>query len=234
MNSVGTSIAANISDLKQRIFQACQRSHRSLDEITLILASKTRTVNEILDAYQAGICHFGENYVQEATKKLEQLSSYPLHWHFIGQLQKNKVKNAVGRFCLIHSVDSYGLAEMISKVAAEKNQIQDILVEVNLGEEATKGGLRINEVLDFIKKAVSLPGVRLKGVMGLPPLDEGERSRKYFSLMRSLRDQWQDSIGRPDLLTELSMGTSYDFEYAIEEGATMIRIGSLVFGARRD
>jgi pyridoxal phosphate enzyme (YggS family) len=222
--AVGTEIRANVDTVRQRIEQACQRSGRSPSEITLVAVTKTVDPPAVAAAFAAGISHFGENRVQEAVTKIEQLAALTPHptWHMVGHLQTNKAKKAVEIFDLIQSVDSIKLAEVLSQ---RTPKTLPILLEVNIAGEDSKSGFSINEVAPALEATSSLPRLAIKGLMTIAPLvDDPEEVRPVFRKLRSLRD----SLG----LEYLSMGMTDDFEVAIEEGATMVRIGRAIFGER--
>jgi pyridoxal phosphate enzyme (YggS family) len=193
--------------------------------------SKTVDAERVRAAIAAGVPALGENRVQEAREKIAILGR-PRPWHLIGHLQTNKVKDALESFDLIHSVDRLPLAEALSRRAAEAGRLADVLVQVNVGEEPQKGGLRADELRGALETMAGLPGLRLRGLMTIPPLPhEPEDSRPYYKEMRRLLDEARRWGHAPDL-TELSMGMSGDFEVAIEEGATMVRVGTAIFGSR--
>jgi len=216
--------------------------------VQLIAVSKTKPATDVIEAWKAGQRHFGENYAQEAIEKIGDVqdlirsvdaSAQPVTWHFIGTLQSKKVKSIVGHFDFIHSVDRLSLAEEISKRAVAKNLEQKILVQLNFGEEATKSGASIAEYSDLVMKASVLPGIQLCGLMALPPLKESPaESRAQFAEIKKLfeatRQKLREVLGSSagDKFCELSMGTTGDFEQAIAEGATMIRVGTAIFGER--
>jgi PLP dependent protein len=191
-----------------------------------------------LAAYDAGLRHFGENYVQEALKKIEKLKSLrpgmEAQWHLIGALQTNKSKSVVGRFGVIQSIDRFELARSLDKRAQEAGVIQSVLIQVKVGDEPTKGGVLVGQGPDLIRKCVSLKNLRIEGIMSLPPIDaDPEASRPYFAQLRALHREWATLV--PDTsgtFRHISMGTTHDFEVAIEEGATMVRVGTALFGRR--
>lgn len=201
----------------------------------VLAVSKLQSEEKIRALYQGGQRLFGENYVQEALEKIEHLKDLPeIQWHFIGHLQKNKAKNVVGVFSLIHSVDSLELAETLSRQCQSKHIEQNILLQVNLAQEETKGGFNKADIKKLWSQLTRLPGLHINGLMTMPPLTEtGEEVRPTFSelrvLLHELRTQ-TDLSTHP--LTELSMGTSHDFKVAIEEGATIVRLGTILFGER--
>jgi pyridoxal phosphate enzyme (YggS family) len=222
---VGTDIKANVDVLRQRIERACRRAGRSPEEVTLVAITKTVATPAIAAAFTAGISHFGENRVQEAVVKIEQLSNLTPRptWHMVGHLQTNKAKTAVEIFNLVHSVDSVRLAEALSQ---RTRKTLPVLLEVNVADEASKSGFSMANVTSALKELSTLPHLVIKGLMTVAPLvDDPEQVRPVFRRLRSLRD----SLG----LEHLSMGMTDDFEVAIEEGATMVRIGRAIFGERQ-
>jgi hypothetical protein len=223
-------IAENLAVLRQKIEETCKRSDRNPDEVKLIAVSKYFGVDAIIEAKNCGLTDFGENRAQELTLKYEKLGK-DVTWHFIGTLQKNKVKYAVNAAELIHSVDSLELVEEINNRASKIGKVQRILLEVKTSEEETKSGLETEiEILSLVKRCSELKNIELKGLMTMAPLTEDANIiRKSFRDLRNLKDQIKNKGYN---LTELSMGMTSDFEIAIEEGATMIRIGSAIFGDR--
>ncbi len=223
-------IAENLAILRHKIEETCKRSGRNPDEVKLIAVSKYFGVDTIIETKNCGLIDFGENRAQELTLKFEKLGDSVV-WHMIGTLQKNKVKYAVNAAELIHSVDSIELVEEINKRAEKISKVQKILLEVKTSEEETKSGLETeNEILSLVKRCSELKNIELKGLMTMAPLTEDANIiRKSFRDLRNLKDQINNKGYN---LTELSMGMTSDFEIAIEEGATMIRIGSAIFGDR--
>ena len=223
-------IAENLAILRQKIEETCKRSGRNPDEVKLIAVSKYFGVDSIIEAKNCGLADFGENRAQELTLKYEKLGDSVV-WHMIGTLQKNKVKYAVNAADLIHSVDSLELVEEINARAEKLGKVQNILLEVKTSEEETKSGFETeNEILSIVKRCSALNNIGLKGFMTMAPLTEDANIiRKSFRDLRNLKDQINNKGYN---LTELSMGMTSDFEIAIEEGATMIRIGSAIFGDR--
>lgn len=204
-------------------------------EVHLLAVSKTHPVQMIEWAYEKGQIDFGENYVQEANAKQKALSTLPIRWHFIGHLQKNKVKDVVGAFYLIHSVDSVELAEKISKRAVEMKVQQKILLEINLGDENTKSGFTKDACFQAFPQIIALPNLELMGLMALPPLHEDpELTRPYFRELHQLFVAMRGSLPRErrSSWTRLSMGTTHDYNVAIEEGANIVRVGTAIFGER--
>lgn len=226
------SMAACVYEVKERIAGAAKRAGRDPEEITIVAVTKGVDVGRIREAIAAGLSICGESRVQEAMPKLSVLHQ-AASWHFIGHLQKNKVKYIAGEVDLIHSVDSIGLCEEISLRAQKRGIIQDILLEVNISGEEEKFGIPPSEVADRVKAIVRKKGVSLKGMMAIPPFSEDpEHSRPYFRRLRELRNEIiSQGICPPDF-RELSMGMSNDFEIGIEEGATLVRIGTAIFGSR--
>jgi len=218
-------IAANIKEVQRRIERACQRSHRSPSEITLVAVTKGFEATAIRAAFDCGIRNFGENRVQEAEDKIAQLSDLKpnVTWHMVGHLQSNKAKRATDLFDIIHSVDSVRLAEILNR-RVEKTL--PVLLEVNVSGEATKGGFSVDETAMAVEKIRLLPNLKVIGLMTIAPLvADPEEVRPVFRKLRELRD----FLG----LEHLSMGMTDDFEVAVEEGATMLRIGRAIFGDRR-
>ncbi len=230
-----STIAENIENIKGRIKRAAEKVGRDAKGIKLVTVTKTVDVNRIKEAIAAGLRIFGENRVQEAQKKIAsyelRVASGKIEWHFIGHLQTNKAKHAVQMFDMIHSIDSTALAEELNKQAAKINKIQDALIEVKLSEEETKHGVPKNELMELLKSTRDMKNLSILGLMTIPPFfDDAEKTRPYFKRLRELRDEAEK---RGFKLPELSMGMSHDFEMAIEEGATMVRIGTAIFGERK-
>lgn len=225
-------VKANLIEVEQNILKACEKSGRNRDEITLIAVSKTKPVLLIEEAYSAGVLNFGENKVQELCEKYECMEK-DISWHMIGHLQTNKVKYLIGKTALIHSVDSYKLATEIEKQAAKQNCIMDILIEVNIAEEETKFGLSEKEVIELVREVSNLPHIRIKGLMTVAPyVVDSEKNRRYFRKIKQLSvdidNQNIDNVS----MEILSMGMTGDYMVAIEEGATMVRVGTGIFGER--
>jgi pyridoxal phosphate enzyme (YggS family) len=216
---------------RDAIEKAARRAGRRPEEIRLVAASKTVDVERIRSAAEAGITIFGENYVQEAMRKREAIEQ-PVSWHFIGHLQKNKAKYAVEFFDMIHSIDSVALAEELNKRASRVGRSMEVLVEVNLSGESTKSGVNEEEIIPLIRGIKGLPQLLFRGLMTMPPFfDDPEQSRPYFIRLRRLAERIVSEELHPDPL-ELSMGMSNDFLVAIEEGATLVRVGTAIFGPR--
>ncbi len=216
-------IRTNLEALEVRIAAACARAGRARSEVTLVAVTKTFPASDVELAIAAGAADVGENKVQEARDK-QPLVTAAARWHLIGHLQSNKAKDAVHLFDVIHSVDSFDLAHRIGRIAAAIGKRQDILLQVNIGNEDQKSGVWPDDVPSQISKIAAIDSVRLLGLMAIPPMDEGENVRFYFRELRALRDE----AGLP----ELSMGMTDDFEAAIEEGSTIIRVGRAIFGSR--
>ena len=221
-----------LENVEKRIHQAALKYSRDPESIHLVAVTKTITVDSVRDAIEAGVTILGENYVQEARNKFNVLGRYPVSWHFIGHLQSNKAKYAVRLFDLIHSVDTLKLAGELNKQAKKVNKVQDILIQINIGKEPSKFGSDIENAANLIEHIVLFENLSVKGFMAMPPFyNNPEKTRPYFIALRNLRDQIQKAF--PDVgLNELSMGMTGDFEVAIEEGATLVRIGTAVFGER--
>ncbi len=219
--------------MKNRIEEAALKSGRAPESVRLVAVTKTVPVEKIRQAKEAGAVIFGENRVQEALEKIDRLGNDGIHWHFIGHLQKNKVKHVVGRFDLIHSVDSVDLARMIHTKSVEQGRVTPVLIQVNISGEASKSGVAPEALEALLQAASELKGIRVEGLMTIPPFDpDPEKSRSFFSALRQLRDKIAKSGIEGISLDELSMGMSHDFTVAIEEGATLVRVGTAIFGER--
>ena len=220
----------NLQILKKTIKKICDDCGRDAQEIKLIAVSKTFPISDILEILQTGHRAFGENKAQEIRDKMAGLADKDIQWHFIGSLQKNKVKYVAGKTTLIHSVESEKIAQEIDKRAAQENKCQDILVEVNVSGEENKHGLKPSQVADFVKRLDAYKHIRIIGLMTMAPLTQDDDIiRDTFSGLRQLRDE----LGKQNPnIKELSMGMTNDFKIAIEEGATFLRIGSAIFGSR--
>ncbi|CAI2717726.1 YggS family pyridoxal phosphate-dependent enzyme [Nitrospina watsonii] len=228
-----STLSDNLESICQRIRNAALKAGRDPESVRLVAVSKTVPEDRIQEAQAAGVHVFGENKVQEALRKIEQLGHDGYGWHFIGHLQKNKVKYVSGQFERVHSVDSAGLAEKLSAQSQEQGVVTAVLVQVNVSGEASKFGVEPDALEDLLMKAGHLPGIAVKGLMTIPPFSENaEASRKYFAALRAMRDRLQARNLPGISLDELSMGMSHDFEIAIEEGATWVRVGTALFGQR--
>jgi PLP dependent protein len=222
---------ARLASVLDAVAAAAARVGRPAHEITLVAVSKHQPASAVATLADVGQVHFGENYVQEALAKQEELSRRPLQWHFIGRLQSNKAKHACGRFSLIHTVDSLKLAQTLHKFAHNVGVVQSILLQVNIGCEEQKAGIAFEELEKLALGCLACSGLRLQGLMCMPPLcTDPEDVRPYFKQLRQLRDSLEQRLGMA--LPHLSMGMSADFEQAVEEGATLIRVGTALFGPR--
>lgn len=225
-------IASNIDRVKERIKKAAERSGRSADDIVLIAVTKTVDVERIKAAVNCGIKDLGENRVQELTAKYPYISD-DVRWHMIGRLQTNKVKYIIDKISLIHSVDSLKLLKEIDKRSEIANRMMDILIEVNVAGEASKGGVAVEDVIDFVKQSAAFENIRIKGLMTVAPqTDDPEIVRPYFVQMNDLSYKVKKLKLDNVEMKYLSMGMSGDFEVAIEEGSNMVRIGTAIFGQR--
>lgn len=221
-----------LEQVKQNIQEACDKSGRKNGEVTLIAVSKTKPVAMLQEAYDLGVRVFGENKVQELVDKYEVLPK-DIEWHMIGHLQTNKVKYIIDKVAMIHSVDSIKLAETIEKEAAKKNCIANILIEVNVAEEESKFGLKVEEVIPFIEKISAFPHIRVKGLMTIAPfVENAEENRAVFADLRKLSVDIESKNIDNTNMSVLSMGMTNDYEVAVEEGATMVRVGTGIFGER--
>ncbi len=226
-------IKENLELVQNDIVCACQKFNRNPEGVTLIAVSKTKPIDMVMEAYQAGCREFGENKVQELVDKYEKMPK-DIHWHMIGHLQRNKVKYIVDKVALIHSVDSFKLAEEISKEAVKKNVEVSILMEVNVANEDTKYGLKAEELLECIKQVASLPAIHIKGLMTIAPyVEKAEENRQYFEHLRELAvDISNKNIDNVNM-SFLSMGMTGDYIVAVEEGASLVRVGTGIFGKRQ-
>lgn len=225
-------IKNQLIEIKTKIKEAAKRSARGEEDITLIAVSKTYPVTAIEEAMLEGCLDFGENHVQELVRKMEDIKE-KVNWHLIGHLQTNKVKYVIGKVSLIHSMDSLKLAEEIERQSAKKGIVTNVLVEVNVANEITKYGFKVDEVIDVMKHLNTMPHIKVKGLMTVAPFVENpEKNRaifkKLYELSVDIQKQKLDNIST----NILSMGMSNDYEIAIEEGATMVRIGTAIFGNR--
>ncbi|MBO5551148.1 MAG: YggS family pyridoxal phosphate-dependent enzyme [Lachnospiraceae bacterium] len=225
-------IRENRETVEKNIQEACDRASRDRSEVTLIAVSKTKPIPELMEAYDAGVRVFGENKVQELVEKIEKMPD-DIHWHMIGHLQRNKVKYIVGKVDLIHSVDNMELAEEINKRAEKAGIIQDILIEVNIADEDTKFGIPGDMAKDFYVNISKLPYVNVRGVMCIAPnVENPEENRRHFVNLRKIFVDITNIIGDNSRVDIMSMGMTGDYQVAIEEGATMVRVGTGIFGAR--
>lgn len=222
----------NLQIVQKNIKEACERSNREISDVTLIAVSKTKPLSDIEELIPCGMMNYGENKVQELVDKFENVST-PVNWHLIGHLQTNKVKYIVDKACLIHSVDSVHLAKEIEKEAAKKNVHVNILIEVNIAHEDTKFGIHEDEIYDLLNEIKDYPHITVKGLMTIAPfVENAEENRIHFrNLKQLLLDINSKNIDNIDM-SILSMGMTNDYEVAIEEGATMVRVGTGIFGER--
>ena len=223
-----------IKRVQERIREAARACNRSEESIRLVAVSKTMPAEIVKEAIEVGLTDFGENYIQEAREKITTLSTYPLTWHYIGHLQSNKAKYAVRMFDLIHSVDSLKLARELDKCAKKNAKVQDILIQVNVAREDSKSGVYAEDTLQLLRDVARLENVAVKGLMTMPPyFNAPDRVRPFFAALRQLGDRIKNEDFPNISMEELSMGMTGDFEAAIEEGATMVRVGTAIFGERR-
>jgi PLP dependent protein len=226
------TIAANLNNVQGRIVAAAQSAGRDPRSVRLVAVSKTRPAEDVRQACRAGQVVFGENYVQELVEKAAEIAE-PVEWHFIGHLQSNKVRQIAGLVTMIHSVDRLPLAVEIDRQWGRIGRCCDIMIQVNISGEASKSGTSEDETLQLVRAVAQLPHVRICGLMTMPPFfDDPEAARPFFAALRRLAQQ-VDSAGIAGVsMAELSMGMSGDFEAAIQEGATLVRVGTSIFGAR--
>lgn len=226
-------MAERLRKIEERIAQAALRAGRDPQSVRLVAVSKTKPAAAIADAFACGQRIFGENYVQELVGKQGELTQ-EISWHFIGSLQSNKVRQIAGRVDLIHSVDRSSLAREIDRQWGALGKVCDILVQVNISREETKGGTSSEELLDLVREVAQLQHLRVRGLMTMPPFfDDPEGARPYFRRLRELAGEVAAAAIAGVEMRELSMGMSGDFEAAIEEGATLVRVGSALFGERQ-
>jgi hypothetical protein len=230
---VGMSVKENYLKILEIAGKAAEKSGRKLEDIIILAASKTQPVEKIIEAYEAGVRYFGENKVQEGMEKIEKLKDFKdIHWHLIGGLQTNKAKYAVKYFEMIHSLDRESLADEIDKRAKKINKVQDVLIEVNVGEEETKYGVKPENLKKLFEYSLKKENLKILGLMCIPPYSKNkEDSRPYFIKLRNMKEELEREFNVK--LSHLSMGMSNDFDIAIEEGATIVRIGTLLFGERK-
>jgi hypothetical protein len=226
-----------IDEINERIKKAALSRNRDPESVRLVAVTKTVPAERIREAVSEGISAIGESYIQEARDKYLLLSDIQVSWHFVGHLQTNKAKYAVKMFDLIHSVDSVKLLQELDIQAKKTNKVQNILIQVNIGKEKTKSGINEEDALELVNNMLRYENIFLKGFMVIPPFsDDAEKTRPYFSALRNLRNRINDLYkgSRTNVsMDELSMGMSGDFETAIEEGSTLVRIGTAVFGERK-
>ena len=227
-------ISDRLAEVRERIAAAARSAGRNPSSVRLIAVSKTFPLDLIREAYAAGQRDFGENRVQEALEKISASPDLAVRWHLLGHLQTNKARKAAPAFAMIQSVDGVDLLRKLDAAAAESGHAPELLVQVDLAGEATKFGARPGEVRVILEAASSCRAARVVGLMTLPPIpDDPEESRPWFRQLRELRDGWLKAGIAPEMLRELSMGMSGDFEVAVQEGATIVRVGTAIFGSRR-
>jgi pyridoxal phosphate enzyme (YggS family) len=227
------ALRARLADVRDRIARAAGRAGRDPSSVRLVAISKTFTADHIRAAADCGQVDFGENKVQEALPKMERTGDLPLRWHLVGHLQSNKARKAASVFDVVHSVDSAALAARLDEAAGASTRRLDWLIQVDLAGEATKHGASAADVVTLCEHAANLANARLAGLMILPPaVDNPVQARPYFRALRELRDELAARGADQRMLGQLSMGMSHDFEVAVEEGATMVRVGTAIFGSR--
>lgn len=231
MSDRKTELAERTAQVKEALADAARQAGRMPQDVTLVAVSKLHPASDIRALAEAGHVDFGENYVQEAVGKQEELADLSVNWHFIGGLQSNKAKFVAGNFGLVHSVDSRKLAQALHKKAVAKNVVQDILIQVNIAGETQKSGITVESLQKLADEVMGMDGLRLVGLMTMPPFfDEPERARPVFARLRELKATVEKQVGTG--LPHLSMGMTGDFIPAVQEGATLVRIGTRIFGAR--
>ena len=226
-------IAENLAEVQNNIEEACRSAGRDSSEVTLVAVSKTKPPADLMEAYEAGVRVFGENFVQEIVDKYDRLPK-DIKWHMIGHLQRNKVKYIIDKVSMIHSVDSLRLAETIEQEAAKKNLVMPVLLEVNVAEEDTKFGLKVEEVLPLVREISAFSHVKVEGLMTIAPfVDDPEQNRDIFRKLRKLSvDISRENINNITM-NVLSMGMTGDYQVAVQEGASMVRVGTGIFGERK-
>jgi pyridoxal phosphate enzyme (YggS family) len=230
---VDAAIASNLQSVRSRIDAAARRAGRDPSHVRLIAVSKTFDADHVRAAWAAGQRDFGENKVQEALQKMDGTADMEIRWHLIGHLQSNKARKAVGAFSCIHSVDSLDLLRKLDAAATEDGTSPDVLIQLDLAGEETKFGAAIEDARRLVEHGCAARALRLCGLMLIPPWNEDqEQTRPWFKRLRDLRDRWLAEGVPPNCLAHLSMGMSHDFEAAIEEGATLVRVGTAIFGKR--
>jgi pyridoxal phosphate enzyme (YggS family) len=226
-------IKTRLKHVKDQISETAVACGRDPETVKLVAVSKTVPTDRILAAIRAGVTDLGENYVQEAREKIEALREENVSWHFIGHLQSNKAKYVVRLFELIHSIDSFKLAKELNKRASALGKVQKILVQVNISGEATKSGIETEQAVRLVRDTAPLENISIQGLMTMPPFfNAPEKVRPYFKALKNLQDLIRDEAIANVHMTQLSMGMSGDFAAAIEEGATLVRVGTAIFGER--
>lgn len=227
------TISRRLERIRHKIAEAALRSGRKPDAVKIVGVTKTVSPDRIREAVEAGIRILGENYIQESLAKIDALASRDISWHFIGRLQSNKAKFAVRHFDLIQSVHSEKLAMAINRQAAKNSRVQPVLIQVNTGQEATKSGVPPSDAVDLVKRISRLENISVRGLMTMPPFfNAPEHVRPFFRDTADLKKKIEDAGIDNVSMTELSMGMTGDFEVAVEEGATLVRIGTAIFGDR--
>ena len=227
------SVAARLTEIRERIAAAARSVGRDPSAVRLVAVSKTFPVDAVREAYAAGQRDFGENRVQEALQKIAATTDLAINWHLLGHVQANKTRKAAPAFAMIQSVDSVDLLERLDRAAAESGHQPEALIQVDLAREATKFGAPVTDVPAILEAAGRCTAVKVVGLMTLPPApDTPEDARPWFRRLRELRDGWQASGVPSSMLRELSMGMSGDFDVAVQEGATLVRVGTAIFGSR--
>jgi pyridoxal phosphate enzyme (YggS family) len=225
------SIAENLEQVRKEIADAATKSRRSANDVELVAITKTHPAEKVREAIEAGQTLFGESRVQEARAKIPELPS-TIRWHFVGHLQKNKIRHALPLFEMFHSIDSLALAQDVNRIAEEQGMHPRVLLEVNVAGEGSKFGFATDRLREQMEELLALPRLSILGLMTIPPLaEEADASRKHFVALRELRDRLQTEF-RVDL-AQLSMGMTNDFPIAVEEGATLVRVGTAIFGKRK-
>lgn len=231
MSTRKTELADKTAQVKEDLAEAAKAAGRKPENISLVAVSKLHPASDIRALVENGQVDFGENYVQEVLNKQEELADLSVNWHFIGGLQSNKAKFVAGNFALVHSVDSRKLAQALHKKASSLDVVQDILLQVNIAGETQKSGITVDSLPELADEVMEMKNVRLVGLMTMPPFfNDPERARPVFSRLRELRDALESQLGKR--LPHLSMGMTGDFIPAVQEGATLVRIGTRIFGAR--
>lgn len=233
------NIVENLHQVREQIATAAQRAGRQPNDVQLIAVSKLKPFDDICAAVLAGQHRFGENYAQELADKIRECRQstrqelMSLEWHFIGALQSNKAKLVVGQATLIHSVDRVSLAQEISRLAVAQGHVQSVLIQLNIGDEQSKSGVAVHDADPLVERLIDLPGLKLRGVMALPPLTESEsQARLWFATAREVQRRLREKFFLNSDFDVLSLGTTGDFEWAIQEGATLVRVGTAIFGER--
>jgi pyridoxal phosphate enzyme (YggS family) len=225
-----SDVSENLSIIRTKIAEACFRSGRDVGSVELIGVSKTFSSDDIRDAVRSGQIHFGESRLQEAEPKISELPGF-LHWHFIGRVQRNKVRKLLGLFEMVHAIDSLKLATYTNEIARELGLFPNVFLQVNIGRELSKGGFESHELDEAMEDILKLDRLGIMGLMCIPPpVADPESARVWFAALREMRDELEIKFGVR--LPSLSMGMSADFEVAIEEGSTHVRVGSAIFGKR--